>query len=202
MPETHTPTTTSLTWRPALAEAHRLLREAVGGVPVDAWRRATPCAEWNVAQVLHHALGDQIAYTAALTGGDGPSWNPFQPSGDLGADPAAALGQALTANAAAWAAVADDAADVPNPLPQGPLPAWLAAGADALDAAVHAWDIAVATGNPSPLTPDLAGFLLTVAQEIVEPLRAYGAYGPVVTAAPDPVAALLGYLGRDPNWAA
>ncbi|GAA0924646.1 hypothetical protein GCM10009558_036890 [Virgisporangium aurantiacum] len=89
---------------------------------------------------------------------------------------------------------------MPTPLPQGALPAWLAAGACALDAGVHAWDIAVATGQPSPLTPELAGPLMVAARAIVEPLRAYGAYAPALPAADgdDEVAALLRYLGRKP----
>jgi hypothetical protein len=41
-----------------------------------------------------------------------------------------------------------------------------AAGACTLDAAVHAWDIAVATGQPSPLPDELAEALLAVAKEI------------------------------------
>jgi len=52
----------------------------------------------------------------------------------------------------------------------------LAPGACALDAAVHAWDIAMGTGQKSPLTAPLAGWLMTVATSIVEPLRGYGAY--------------------------
>jgi uncharacterized protein (TIGR03086 family) len=93
---------------------------------------------------------------------------------------------------------------VPTPLPQGALPAWLASGACALDAAVHAWDIAVATGQPSPLTPGLARELLVTARHIVEPLRAFGAYAPALPeqAGDDEVAALLRYLGRRPDWAA
>lgn len=98
----------------------------------------------------------------------------------------------------------DDAEQVPVPLPQGPMPAWLAAGACALDAAVHAWDIAVATGRPSPLTPEMAVPLMEVATRIVEPLRAYGAYAPAIETGDDArddagaVAALLAYLGRRP----
>lgn len=48
----------------------------------------------------------------------------------------------------------------------------------ALDAAVHAWDIAVATGQPSPLTPSLALTLRPVANALANPLRGY-AYGPL-----------------------
>src|SRR5262249_12317802 len=95
---------------------------------------------------------------------------------------------------------------VPVPLPQGRLPAWLAVGACALDAAVHSWDIAVATGQPSPLDDALATDLLPVAREIVEPLRGFAyaaALGPAADAdAATPRAAdeLLRYLGRDPAW--
>ena len=79
-----------------------------------------------------------------------------------------------------------------------------AAGAAALDAAIHAWDIAVATGQGSPLTPDLARALTPVAKSIVEPLRQYGVYAAEVEPGPDAddAAALLGYLGRSPAWAA
>ncbi|MBG6106237.1 uncharacterized protein (TIGR03086 family) [Micromonospora vinacea] len=90
---------------------------------------------------------------------------------------------------------------MPTPLPQGKLPAEVGAVACALDAAVHAWDIAVATGQPSPLDAELARPLLVVARQIVEPLRAYGAYAPAIDPTPeaDEVAALLSYLGRNPR---
>ena len=79
-----------------------------------------------------------------------------------------------------------------------------AAAAAALDAAIHAWDIAVATGQGSPLTPELARALTPVARSIVEPLRQYGAYAQALEPEPgaDDAAVLLGYLGRRPAWAA
>ncbi|MEU4222222.1 TIGR03086 family protein, partial [Actinoplanes sp. NPDC026623] len=74
--------------------------------------------------------------------------------------------------------------------------------AAALDAAVHAWDIAVATGRPSPLDEDLAAGLLPVAHAIVEPLRRYGVYAAALepSGAEGAPAQLLRYLGRDPHW--
>jgi hypothetical protein len=74
----------------------------------------------------------------------------------------------------------------------------------ALDAAIHAWDIAMATGQGSPLTPDLARGLTPVAKSIVEPLRHYGVYAAEVEtpAGADDAAALLCYLGRSPAWTA
>jgi hypothetical protein len=92
---------------------------------------------------------------------------------------------------------------VPTPLPQGPMAPELAAAACALDAAVHAWDIAAATGRGSPLSPDVARQLTPAARQIVEPLRGFAYDAPLdPVRGDDEVAALLRYLGRDPDWAA
>jgi uncharacterized protein (TIGR03086 family) len=187
-----------------LNQAHRALRSAVTGVPAQDWQRRTPCDLWSVTQVLQHAAGDQLGYASIITGERGPSEDPFAPSGDLDESPLALLERCLHASANAWSTVGAEVQDAPTPLPQGRMPAWLGVGACALDAAVHAWDIAVATGQPSPLTPTLAGSLLPVATSLVEPLRAYGAYKPALEphAADDAPARLLRYLGRRPDWAA
>jgi uncharacterized protein (TIGR03086 family) len=107
----------------------------------------------------------------------------------------------LAASAAAFATI-DPTGQTPTPLPQGALPAATASGAAALDAGVHAWDIAVATGQPAPLDDDLAAQLLPVARAIVEPLRQYGAYAPALEPGDNDstTAELLRYLGRDPHW--
>ncbi|QXJ20393.1 TIGR03086 family protein [Actinomadura graeca] len=186
-----------------LDTAHEALRTAVREVPAGAWTWPTPCTEWDVTQVVQHAAGDQLAFAAAITGGPGPGFDPFAPSGTIDGDPGAFLEPMLAACAAAWATVDKDAGTVPVPVPPNALPPRVGAGAAALDAAVHAWDIAMATGRPSPLTGDLARELLTVAKEIVEPLRQYGAYADAIEGdGDDDVAALLHYLGRDPRWTA
>jgi uncharacterized protein (TIGR03086 family) len=187
-------------WQNLLADSHRALRTVVAGVPADGWQLATPCESWTVTQVLQHATGDQIGFAAAITGGPWPTFDPFAPSGRPEDDPRAFVEGALTLSAVAFSTIADDADAVPNPLPQGPMPAWIVAGACALDAAVHAWDIAVATGQPSPLTPSTARDLMAVAAQIVEPLRAWGAYKPALAPSDDEVLALLHYLGRDGGY--
>jgi uncharacterized protein (TIGR03086 family) len=187
--------------RELLSAAHQALQTAVLAVAPDDWEGRTPCDQWNVTQVLQHAAGDQLAYAAAITGVPGPAENPFAPSGHLAGPPLALLTPALADSAQAWSTVKDDDPDVPTPLPQGSMPAWLAGGACALDAAVHAWDIAVATGQDSPLTSSIAGPLLAVARQIVEPLRGF-AYAPTLEPAADDddAALLLRYLGRRPDW--
>lgn len=185
-----------------LEEAHDALRTVVAGVASDGWDAPSPCEGWTVTQVLQHAAGDQLGFASIITGEPGPTENPFDPSGVLDVAPLELLEPTLQAAAAAWSGIAADAEDAPTPLPQGAMAAPVAVGACALDAAVHAWDIAVATGQPPPLTPELAVTLLDVAQQIVEPLRAYGAYAPAIEtgADADPVTALRGYLGRRAEW--
>ncbi|MEV4894160.1 TIGR03086 family metal-binding protein [Nonomuraea sp. NPDC055795] len=185
-----------------LTQAHTALRQAVAGVPDNGWLLPTPCADWNVTQVLQHASGDQLGYASALTGGPGPEDDPFAPSGRLSASVADTLEPTLEAAEQAWSEVAENAVDVPVPLPPFKLPAPVAVGACALDAAVHAWDIAMATGRPSPLSADLARALLPVAHQIVEGPRAYGMYAAALDAEAndDAVATLLRYLGRNPAW--
>lgn len=185
-----------------LDEAHAALRTVVGGVQIDGWELPTPCSDWNVTQVLQHAVGDQLGFASFITGGPRPTEDPFAPSGTLSGSPRELAEAAMKAASEAWATVAEDAQDVPVPLPPFKVPAPVGAGACALDAAVHAWDIAMATGQPSPLTPALSRELLVVAKQIVEGPRAYGYYAAEVDGqeGDDDVAVLLRYLGRRPGW--
>jgi uncharacterized protein (TIGR03086 family) len=191
---------TEASWE-VLEQAHRALRGVVAGVKEDGWPAPTPCAEWDVTQVLQHAAGDQLGYAAKLTGGPGPAYDPFAPSGTLDGAPEDLLDPALTAAAAAFAAVDPTDTEVPVPLPPFSVPAETAAGAAALDAAVHAWDIAVATGQPSPLTEELAAALRPTADALAEPLRGF-AFGPAIEPAADadPATSLLNFLGRRADW--
>jgi uncharacterized protein (TIGR03086 family) len=177
-----------------LASAATLITEANRDQP-------TPCSEWTVTQVLQHAAGDQLAWAAALGVGAGPAEDPFAPSGHLDGDVGSLLDPALTTARAAWARITPEDDAVPTPLPQGPLAAPVAAAACGLDAAVHAWDIAAALGQPRFLPDELAAQLLA-AQAIIEPLRQFGAYAAVLPPqqGDGPAAELLRYLGRDPQW--
>ncbi|MEV6275305.1 TIGR03086 family metal-binding protein [Nocardia sp. NPDC051832] len=185
-----------------LTTAHDALRTVVRGLAADDLAKPTPCAEWTVAQVIQHAAGDQIGYAAFITGGPGPEENPFAPSGILGAPADVLVDRAMSAAAAAFATVPADAAEVAVPIPPNKLTAELAAGACALDAAVHAWDLAVASGQPSPLTSELARQLLPVAQALVEPLRGFAFADALAGNDSEAVGVLLRYLGRNPQWQA
>lgn len=189
---------------PVLTTSLGQLHRVAAGVAAGQLDAPTPCSEWTVAQVLLHAAGDQHAWAAAVGQGAPPAYNPFAPP----RRPDGGLGQLITdatdAAAAAWAGVDPAAGSVPTPLPPVPeLAPGLAAAACALDAAVHAWDVAVATGQPSPLTAELAAQLDPAARATADALRGFAYAGPLpARPGDDPAAALLRYLGRDPAWAA
>ena len=184
-----------------ITESLDLLRTAATMINAGNQEAPTPCANWTVAQVLQHAAGDQLAWAAALGQGSGPDANPFEPSGHLERGVGDLLDPALATARTAWASIGSGDDAVPTPLPQGELAAPVAAAACALDAAIHAWDIAAALGQPGFLPDDLAIQLLP-ACAIIEPLRQFGAYAAALPPQPGggPAAELLRYLGRDPQW--
>ncbi|MFD5762798.1 TIGR03086 family metal-binding protein, partial [Streptomyces sp. NPDC127044] len=152
-----------------LTRAHTYLSEVAAAVPERAWGSPTPCSEWTVRQVLNHARLDQQAYGAAITGTGWPDSDPFRPADALDADAQAALEKALRGVADAYAQLSADSPEVATPL--GPLPFPLAAAAAAMDAAVHAWDIAVATGQDAPLEEELAEGIWLEADRLAEQER-------------------------------
>ncbi|GAA5030256.1 TIGR03086 family metal-binding protein [Streptomyces siamensis] len=184
-----------------LARAHTYLREVAAAVPEGGWGAPTPCSEWTARQVLNHARLDQQAYGAAITGAGRPESDPFQPVDGLTADAQGALDKVLREVADAYAQLPADAAEVPTPL--GPLPLSLAAAAAAMDAAVHAWDIAVATGQDAPLDEEVAEGIWPAAQALADHLRdSFGVFAPAreVPEGSGRAATLLAFLGRDPHW--
>ncbi|MFH0172571.1 TIGR03086 family metal-binding protein [Streptomyces cacaoi] len=183
-----------------LTGAHAYLREVVAAVGDEQWGAATPCDAWTVRQVLNHARIDQQGYGLALTGGR-PDSDPFHPADALDGDPAAELAKVLDAVAGAYAGLPADTEQVPTPL--GPLPLPLAIGAAAMDAAVHAWDIAVATGQDRPLPAETAEGIGPTADHLVDHLRdSFKVFAPAreTPDGHDRSATLLAFLGRDPHW--
>ncbi|WP_405882623.1 TIGR03086 family metal-binding protein [Streptomyces sp. NBC_01136] len=183
-----------------LADTHDSLLAAVRGVPADAWGAPTPCSDWSVRQVLNHARLDQQALVMQING-TVPAGDPFAPVDALEGDATAELVAVFAAATAAWES-GRDAECVPTPM--GPMPAELGAAAAALDAALHAWDIARATGQDLPLSESVAERLEDIAGRLVDFVRDnFGKYGPALPVAADASRAdkLLAFTGRAPHWA-
>lgn len=186
-----------------LTTALDALRGVADGTTTDQLGQPTPCSEWTVGQVLTHAAGDQLAWAATVGSADMPTYNPFDPPQEAEGGTAEAVRAAVDVAAQTWSGVDPAAESLPTPLPPVPnLTPDLAAAAAALDAAVHAWDVAVATGQPSPLTATLAEQLRPAAEATADSLRGF-AYAEALpeVAGEDAAGGLLRYLGRDPAWA-
>ena len=185
-----------------LANALSALQSVAGRVTHSQFNHPSPCSGWTVAQVLLHAAGEQNVWAFVVGDGARPAYDPFEPPKRPGSTVDELVEVAVAAAMDAWPAVVHCARPVSTPLPPVPvLTAEQAVGAAALDAAVHAWDVAVATKQPSPLCPELASELLPAARATVEPLRGFP-YGPPLPDQPedDFSAQLLRYLGRNPDW--
>jgi uncharacterized protein (TIGR03086 family) len=98
------------------------------------------------------------------------------------------------------AAADGDAFDRPHATPLGDMPGAVLGGFTTLDIAVHGWDLARATGQPSPLDDDLAETVLAFAHQTLTADTRAPRIGPEIAVPADASAGdrLVGYLGRQP----
>jgi len=175
----------------ALEQTFRHAHGVIGNVRADQYDDPTPCPDWNVRELMTHAIAVVAGIGAAAAGAPR---TPFT----LGDDPATQFDEAATASLAAWRApgVLDKIVDG-GP---GPMPGRVLAGINLLDTATHTWDIATATGQPAQLPADVAEAALEASRSIISPDIRTGRFGPEV-AAPEGCGAterLVAFLGRQP----
>lgn len=167
-------------------------------IPRDGWEAPSPCAGWTARQVAGHVIGGQFLIKALATGAPQPDVN----TGPERFCPGDVLLAWRDARKACAAALTDEA--LARPIPLGglgdvPLADFLAGYI--LEPLVHAWDLAVATGRPCRLDPDLVHHAFATAQVIAAPMRAAGHLGQPIVAPPgaDEQTRLLSFLGRIPD---
>ena len=185
-----------------LAACHRAAldatRDVVAGITDDQWSAPTPCAGWDVRALLNHVVAGNWWASRLVAGatieevGDAYDGDILEPS-PLGEYHESAV-------AAARAFEAPGAMEAPCAVSYGPVPGSVYAGHRLLDVAIHGWDLAVATGQPSPLTPELVDALWRVLEPQLDMLRASGMFGTEqpVPAGADATTRLLLTLGRTP----
>ncbi len=173
--------------------------DAVAAV-TDGWDGPTPCAEWDVRDLVNHVVGED-RWTKPLLDGRTIAEVGDSLDGDLlGSDPALAAREA--------GAEASDA--VAERLPLG-RPVQLSYGEESAeeyirqllaDHAVHTWDLLAATGQDRTLDPALVADVADWFADREEAYRSGGAIGPRPDSpsADDPQARLLSAFGRDPSW--
>lgn len=162
------------------------------------WMSPTPCAEWDVRQLVNHLTGEQL-WAPHLVAGETIEEVGDRYDGDiLGDDPAATWRRAAPASVAAFAD--PGALDRTVHLSYGDEPCREYLTQMLTDAAVHGWDIARATGGDERIDPAATSLLLVHWRAREAMVRGSGIFGAAV-AVPDGAddqAKLLAFLGRQP----
>jgi uncharacterized protein (TIGR03086 family) len=167
----------------AASGAADLLRD----VPEGTHGAPTPCAEWNVRELIDHIA--RVGAALELSGRGEPV------PAELWTGPVAAFdaGAVTKAWIAPPAVVRMGDMDMPGPLAGSML---------AADLVLHGWDLARATGQEPEWPADLLGFVFDEVAKTAGQGREMGVYGPPV-GVPDTAPVLhriLGLTGRDPSW--
>ncbi|MFD1369854.1 TIGR03086 family metal-binding protein [Actinoplanes sichuanensis] len=181
--------------------------ELVDAIDDEQWRQPTPCAEWTVASLVEHMTRENRGFAAAARGDRTSAADWHTPLGaDLRAEHAASARDVIDAFAGAGAL--SRTLWLPTIRDGITLPARTALGFHLLDAVVHGWDVAAATGRPFGVDDETLAAVRAVAENDVPdgPRR----YRPQATFAPARPAAddapemdrLLAFLGRDPEFRA
>jgi uncharacterized protein (TIGR03086 family) len=181
------------------AAADRVAR-VVAGIRDDQLDAKTPCGGTPVAALLDHMVGLTLAFRHAAEKSPLPS-APSASADALAADWRTRLPAQLSALADAWRSPSAWEGMATAGGVEMPAPAMAAVALDEL--VVHGWDLAVATGQPYPVSDEDAEACIAFAGAVGEsPEERAGLYGPRVPVPADAPAfdRLLGLTGRDPGW--
>jgi uncharacterized protein (TIGR03086 family) len=127
--------------------------------------RPTPCAEWDLADLLAHMTAQHHGFAAAAAGNgaDAEVWCPRP----LGSDPARAYTAAAECVIAAF--TPDDVLDREFTLPEistCPILARQAIGFHFVDCVAHGWDVAMAIRVPFTLDAEVLRAALPIAEAV------------------------------------
>jgi uncharacterized protein (TIGR03086 family) len=185
-----------------IAALHRRALDAtqrtVAGIGPADWSSATPCAGWDVRELLNHVVSGNLWAVELARGRTIDEVGETLDGDMLGSSPLDSYDRSAEAAAAAFEAPGALAA--PCAVSYGPVPGAVYAGHRFLDVLVHGWDLAVATGQDATVDPVLAAACLDVVEPQAAQLRASGMFGEdlPVPAGAGPAERLLATLGRRP----
>jgi uncharacterized protein (TIGR03086 family) len=194
-----------------LDRSRRTLEQTIvitSGITPDQLGLPTPCAGWDLRQLLGHMIGQHNGFAAAARGetSDLSVWAD-QPPGD---DPAGDYAAATTAVIKAFSAdgVLGRKMWLPEIREGGLFRAELAIGFfHFIDYVVHGWDVAAAIGVEPGFDPDLVHAALEQAARVPGGDARLGpgaAFRPGVTVPQDApeLDRVVAMLGRSPDWTA
>lgn len=135
------------------ARAGAATRRYVEAIRPDHWDAPTPCADWDVRQLLTHIVSENLWVTPLVEG------KTIEEVGDafdgdvLGDDPLGAFVDSMGKADAAFGA--PGAMEAPIAVSYGPISGHAYAEHRFLDVLVHGWDLAKATGHDTGMDPEL-----------------------------------------------
>jgi len=179
----------------ALECSYDTLAKVVANLGPGQLSAPTCCPGWDVRGLLNHILGGAIMYTLVNAGHAAG-----EDAGDvIGEDPIHALAVTSAANLASWRQ--PRALEGDRAYPWGTFPAGAGLVINVGEVALHAWDLARATGQSADIDPDVAQVIYDFYRRVpMEQMRSSGVYGPEINVPETaPVQQrLLGFLGRLP----
>jgi len=184
--------------------------DVVNSVSLDDLDRPTPCADWNLSDLLAHMTVQHHGFAAAARGkgADLAIWQPTTVADAVAADPAGAY--AKSAGEVLDAFSADGVLDATFALPEfGPdatFPGSMAIGFHFVDYVVHGWDVARTIGAPFELPADVIDAVLPLTLAVPDGDFREVEGSPFARALTSTDTAsdfdrVLLHLGRSPDWA-
>jgi uncharacterized protein (TIGR03086 family) len=139
--------------------AHQRAQETFAHVLVnvtsDQLSSPTPCSDWDVKALIDHVIAGNHRVVERAGGQGAP----------LPEDPGAA--HRASAKAAQETFAEPQALTRTYQLPIGEVPGTAFIELRTSDLLIHAWDLAIATGQPSDLDPELAEYVLTFSRQMM-----------------------------------
>jgi uncharacterized protein (TIGR03086 family) len=183
--------------------------DVVNGVTLDDLDRPTPCAGWNLADLLAHMTVQHYGFAAAArgNGADLAVWEQATVAGAVAADPAGAYAKAATEVLDAFSAdgVLDATFALPEFGPDATFPGSMAIGFHFVDYVVHGWDVARTIGAPFELPADVISAVLPMTLAIPDGDFREAEGSPFAraitpTGEASELDRVLLHLGRSPQW--
>jgi uncharacterized protein (TIGR03086 family) len=172
------------------------LRDLVANVKPEQMSLSTPCADWDVRNLMSHFVGGAGMFAVAFSGQE-LDIDPDAPMPDLvGGDPLGAFDGAIS--------LFTESVDKPGAidrmvtLPFGTLPGPMVLELLKFDLLVHCWDLATATGQPFDPPADAVEQGLETARMMISPELRGGPFAEEVTvgAGATPIERLVAFTGR------
>jgi uncharacterized protein (TIGR03086 family) len=183
--------------------------DVVSAVTAADLARPTPCAGWNLVDLLTHMTVQHRGFAAAARGhgADEAVWQPSGVGGEVAADPAGtyAAAAADVIDAFAGAEVLESSFVLPELGGDAPFPGEMAVGFHYIDYVVHGWDVARTLGRPYELPAEVVSAAVPLALFVPDgDFRAIdnAPFGPAVPSddPADDLGRILAHLGRSPRW--